>query len=137
MAFQSPRVPTHNTTDHLAILNNNANCHILMALLFYVSHNSEFSIILNEETEALSVECHEFQALRTELRARQCSVLVQVRCILASITETLMLQFFLCNRENRLMTSQYCGWRQSRPSPSDPHRQSFFVPFVTGCYGFR
>lgn len=33
-----------------------------MALLFSISHNSEFSIVLNEETEALSVECREFQA---------------------------------------------------------------------------
>lgn len=52
----------HNTTDHLAILNNNTNSHILMTLLFSISHNSEFSIVLNEETEALSVGCREFQA---------------------------------------------------------------------------
>lgn len=113
--FPISKSTPHNTTDRLAILNN-TNCSILEALLFSISHNNEFSIVLNEETEALSVECREFQALRTELRARQCSVLVQVGRTLANVTETLMLQVFLCSRGNRLITSQYYRWRQIRPS---------------------
>lgn len=138
LALQSLRLILQTHRDPLEILNNNTNYHVLMALFFSISHiplhNTEFSIILNEEMEALSVKCHEFHRLWEQIlesKAVLCSHPSGIQT--NKIIEMLILFFVVLSLQSDYNNCYLTvlQWRQSKTIVvwSSPPR--LFCPF---CY---